>query len=56
MKTIEITIKEGKDIKTYTRKNVQFYSFDKHYLAITYTDKTHSYFRLSIVLAVEEVA
>ncbi len=56
MKTIEITIKQGKDVETYTRINVKFYRFEKQYLSIAYEDGTHSYFRLSAVLAIEEVA
>lgn len=56
MKTIEITVKQGRDIDLYTRKNVKFYQFEKQYLSITYEDGRHSFFRLSTVLAVEEVA
>jgi len=55
MKTIEITIKQSKEVETYTRKNVKFYQFEKQYLAVTYEDGRHSYFRLSTVLAVEEM-
>jgi len=53
---IEITVKQGKDVETYTRTNVKFYSFDKQYLAITYNDNSHGYYRLSTVLVIEEVA
>ena len=55
MKTIEITVKEGKNVEFYTRSNVKFYQFEKQYLSITYEDGTHSYFRLSTVLVVEDV-
>jgi len=55
MKTLEITVKEGKDIEFYTRENVKLYQFEKQYLSITYDDGKHSYFRLSTVLAIEEV-
>jgi len=56
MKTIEITLKQGKEVETLTRTNVKFYSFAKQYLAVTRTDGKQSYYRLSTVLAIEEVA
>jgi len=54
--TIKITVKQSKDVETHTRANVKFYSFDKQYLAIIYNNRSHGYYRLSTVLAIEEVA
>jgi len=53
--TIEITIKQGKEIERFIRKKVKFYSFGKQYLSITYIDGSHSYFKLTTILVIEEV-
>lgn len=55
MRRLIITVKQGKDIEIIKVHNVKFFSFEKQYLAITSDDKSHSYYRISTVLAVVEI-
>ena len=55
MKVIRITTKQNKKVKHIVRRNIKFYSFEKQYLAIVYEDGNHGYFKLTTVLAIEEI-
>ena len=55
MSKLVITLKQGKELEEIEVNNVKFFSFEKQYLAITMMDTSHSYYRLSTVLAVVEI-